>query len=294
MSSSKHILLIGGSHKVNELLTAKLEKSGFRVTASRLGKDALNRLQKQEYAMVLCNARLPDMDALQLCSTVRKSFESSDLLLMLLSSDDSVKSRVAALDAGADDCLGKPFHLSELIARVETLFRLRSRLRGGGIKPPAANSSASPNPSVPGSKAAAPPEDKKKSSFRVITTAHVDDEGQRLFQSGKFEQAMNYWLDAYRKKPAELYLLQNARMAERRLFAELMKNLKSLDAVPERIIKEPDEIVGLDFNAQEGYIFSLVDDQTSIRNLVKTSTLGKILTLTLLAQLVERNALLIA
>lgn len=73
------------------------------------------------YSLVILDLKLPDQDGISLCKSLRD--QGYAMPIMLLTGTDQVEQKAAALNAGADDYMVKPFHSQELIARVLALLR---------------------------------------------------------------------------------------------------------------------------------------------------------------------------
>ena len=98
-----------------------LEAAGYAVFEAADGLSALGALAESDPHVVVLDLGLPHLDGLAVCRTIRASGDRTPVLM--LTARDSVRDRVDGLDAGADDYLGKPFNLDELLARIRALLR---------------------------------------------------------------------------------------------------------------------------------------------------------------------------
>ncbi|HZI57147.1 MAG TPA: response regulator transcription factor [Verrucomicrobiae bacterium] len=89
------------------------------------GEDALQRMQKGAFDLLVLDLNLPIVSGSEVLSKVRS--ENPDILILILTATDEVAERVACLDAGADDYLTKPFSFSELSARIRAVQRRKNR-----------------------------------------------------------------------------------------------------------------------------------------------------------------------
>src|SRR5207302_6739839 len=123
------ILVVDDERAVRESLRRALELEGYDVELAPDGKAALERLEAEDDQpdAVVLDVLMPGPDGLEVCRRLRKS--GSRVPVLMLTARDEVESRVAGLDAGADDYVTKPFALEELLARVRALLR---RAAGGG------------------------------------------------------------------------------------------------------------------------------------------------------------------
>jgi two-component system response regulator MprA len=123
---SMKILVVDDERAVRDSLRRALELEGYRVDLAADGERALERLRQGVAPdAVLLDVLMPGIDGLEVCRRVRA--QGSRVPILMLTARAEVDSRVAGLDAGADDYLAKPFALAELLARLRALLR-----RAGG------------------------------------------------------------------------------------------------------------------------------------------------------------------
>ena len=112
----------------NALLSA-LSKQGYEAMLARTGEDAFFLIDKSRPDAVVLDLTLPGRSGLEILGQIRA--EEMDVRVLILTSQNSVDDRVAGLNAGADDYLGKPFSLPELMARLAALLRRNKRADHG-------------------------------------------------------------------------------------------------------------------------------------------------------------------
>jgi two-component system response regulator MprA len=116
------ILVVDDERAVRESLQRALELEGYRVELAGDGEEALERLASASPPdAAILDVLMPGIDGLELCRRLRA--EGNPLPVLMLTARAEVDSRVAGLDAGADDYLPKPFALAELLARLRALLR---------------------------------------------------------------------------------------------------------------------------------------------------------------------------
>lgn len=118
--SESRLLIVDDDPKIRRLLKSQLALRGYSVEAVGSGPEALDSVEVQIPHLILLDLSLPDMDGIAVCKNLR---EWSEVPVILLTANDAVDSKIAALDAGADDYLTKPFHMEELMARIRTVLR---------------------------------------------------------------------------------------------------------------------------------------------------------------------------
>jgi two-component system, OmpR family, response regulator MprA len=120
--SAMSILVVDDEPAVRESLRRALELEGYRVELATDGDEAIARLgQSEQPDAVILDILMPRLDGLEVCRRLRSSGNAVPVLM--LTAQAEIDSRVAGLDAGADDYLPKPFALAELFARLRALLR---------------------------------------------------------------------------------------------------------------------------------------------------------------------------
>ena len=114
------VLLVEDEENLASLVEAYLQQEGYSVVSVGTGAEALQALDDQPVRLVVLDLNLPDMDGLDVCRQIRT--RSSVPVVMLTSRDDEAD-RLAGLETGADDYIGKPFSPRELVARMKAVLR---------------------------------------------------------------------------------------------------------------------------------------------------------------------------
>lgn len=117
------VLVVEDDAANRALLTALLERSGYRAVTATDGPSGLAAVFQVAPDLLLLDVGLPGMDGLEICRRLRADPRTVALPIVLLTGRTSVDDVVAGLDAGADDFLAKPFHESELLARLRSARR---------------------------------------------------------------------------------------------------------------------------------------------------------------------------
>ena len=124
------VLIVEDENSLMESMVLYLEMEGFYCTRAKDYHSALGLMDIYNYVCLLIDLNLPDGDGIDLVKMARQNEDSPGIII--ISARDAIEHRVAGLEAGADDYLVKPFHLSELVARVHSVIR-RTRLQGDKI-----------------------------------------------------------------------------------------------------------------------------------------------------------------
>ena len=118
--SSTVALVIDGESQIRRLLRVTLEANGYEVFDTANGQDGIAQAAQRRPEIILLDLVLPDLDGVEVLKRIR---EWSRVPVIVLSVCDSENDKVAALDAGADDFVAKPFGGGELLARIRTALR---------------------------------------------------------------------------------------------------------------------------------------------------------------------------
>jgi PleD family two-component response regulator len=117
------ILMVEDDVGVGNTLHHYFLKQGYQVTVVTKGQEALDYCNQQLPDLVLLDTTLPDIDGYTVCRELRAATRTSLLPIIFLTEERSLESRVAGLEAGANDYVAKPFDIDELHLRVKAAIR---------------------------------------------------------------------------------------------------------------------------------------------------------------------------
>jgi two-component system, OmpR family, KDP operon response regulator KdpE len=124
------IVLIEDDAQIRRFLRATLAGHGYRLYEATTAADGLEQVARERPAAVLLDLGLPDLDGLEVTQRLR---EWTDTPIIVISARGQERDKVAALDAGADDYVTKPFGVAELQARLRVALRhAQARLQPAG------------------------------------------------------------------------------------------------------------------------------------------------------------------
>jgi len=115
-----HILVIEDERAIRQFVRASLVGHGYRVTEAATGTAGVFHAITQAPDVVVLDLGLPDIDGVEVIRRIR---ESSKVPIIVISARDQNRNEAAALNAGANDYLGKPFSTDELLKRIDVLVR---------------------------------------------------------------------------------------------------------------------------------------------------------------------------
>ncbi len=118
------ILVIEDNPRLADKIQTQLQK-WFIIEVANSGDAGLQLLPKTEFDCVVLDLGLPDAPGSEICLRIRQM--NPNIPILILTGVDTTESRVSLLDKGADDYVTKPFHPSELRARINALLRRRER-----------------------------------------------------------------------------------------------------------------------------------------------------------------------
>lgn len=123
MTRAKRVLIVDDEPQIRRVLRLALTAQGFDVRAAADGEAAMDLVHDFHPDLVITDLNMPDVDGLEVTRRIRRE---SPVPIIVLSVKGEEPTKVAALDAGADDYVTKPFGMNELLARIRVAFR-----RGG-------------------------------------------------------------------------------------------------------------------------------------------------------------------
>jgi sigma-B regulation protein RsbU (phosphoserine phosphatase) len=118
------VLVVDDEAPIRDILSFYLKRAGFRVLLAENGRMALEEMAKLQPDLILSDLRMPEMAGDELCQIVKGDARTRDIFFVLVSAMDGLASKIGGLNLGADDMISKPFHAQEVMAKVESAFRI--------------------------------------------------------------------------------------------------------------------------------------------------------------------------
>ena len=115
-----HILVVDDDTRLRELLRTFLSKNGFRVTVASQAAEARERLGVIDFDLIVLDVMMPGQTGLDFATEIRRS---DDVPILMLTAMGDTKDRIAGLETGVDDYLGKPFEPRELLLRIQNVLK---------------------------------------------------------------------------------------------------------------------------------------------------------------------------
>ena len=120
MNNRTTVLIVEDDHSVKNLMTSTLKNNDYHYLVAQNGKTAIMEAASHNPDIVFLDLGLPDMDGIEVIENIRGW---SNMPIIVISARSEDKDKIAALDAGADDYLTKPFSVDELLARLRATQR---------------------------------------------------------------------------------------------------------------------------------------------------------------------------
>ena len=114
------ILVVDDEPQIRRVLRSTLSAKGYVITEAKSGEEAIESVRKERPGLVLLDMNMPGMGGVEACKEIRRA---SDAAIIMLTVRNAERDKVAALDAGADDYVVKPFGIEELLARIRAALR---------------------------------------------------------------------------------------------------------------------------------------------------------------------------
>lgn len=126
--SAASILIVEDEEQLQRMLRSSLTQAGYMVVTAKSGLEALEKLVRNEFGVVLLDLGLPDMDGKEVIVQARSISRAP---VLVVSARGSEREKIAALDLGANDYVAKPFDMGELMARIRVALRMPKSTAGG-------------------------------------------------------------------------------------------------------------------------------------------------------------------
>ena len=110
------ILIIEDENSIAEIIKSKLEKENYSVTIKNDGLEGYDEVCKEIYSLVLLDVMLPCMDGFEILKKIKE--DKIDIKIIMLTAKTTLSDKLEGLENGADDYITKPFHIEEVIARI--------------------------------------------------------------------------------------------------------------------------------------------------------------------------------
>lgn len=118
------VLVVDDEAPIRDILGFYLKRAGYQVLMAGNGVQALDEMSRLQPDLIISDLRMPEMAGDELCKRVKGTPDTQDTYFIIVSALDGTASRIGGLSIGADDMISKPFHAQEVLAKVDSAFRL--------------------------------------------------------------------------------------------------------------------------------------------------------------------------
>lgn len=119
-SDKPHILVVDDDTRLRELLKSFLSRNDFRVSTAANAAEARQRISSLDFDLIVLDVMMPGETGLEFAAELRRT---DDVPILMLTAMVETKDRIAGLEKGVDDYLGKPFEPRELLLRIQSVLR---------------------------------------------------------------------------------------------------------------------------------------------------------------------------
>ncbi len=126
--SHGRLLVVDDEPQIRRVLRTSLAAQGYEIHDAKTAEEALEVLREQRFDLVLLDVNMPGLGGMAACREIRAN---SEVAIIMLTVRNAEQDKVAALDAGADDYITKPFGMPELLARIRAALRRLPVHQGG-------------------------------------------------------------------------------------------------------------------------------------------------------------------
>lgn len=128
--SSGRLLIVEDDNEIGDILDKYLKGNGYDTDRAYNGIEAINKIEEEEFSLVLLDIMLPFKSGDQVLQKVR---ETKQIPVIIISAKDMIQTKIDVMRMGADDYITKPFDLDEVLVRIEAVLRRTVGNLSGGV-----------------------------------------------------------------------------------------------------------------------------------------------------------------
>ncbi|MBS1783985.1 MAG: SpoIIE family protein phosphatase [Acidobacteria bacterium] len=118
------VLVVDDEAPIRDILGFYLKRAGYHVLMAGNGRHALEEMARLQPDLIVSDLKMPEMGGDELCKRVKADPVLKDAYFIIVSALDGTASKIGGLNLGADDMISKPFHAQEVLAKIDSAFRL--------------------------------------------------------------------------------------------------------------------------------------------------------------------------
>ena len=128
--SSERLLIVEDDNEIGDILDKYLKGNGYDTDRAYNGIEAINKIEEEDFSLVLLDIMLPFKSGDQVLQKVR---ETKQIPVIIISAKDMIQTKIDVMRMGADDYITKPFDLDEVLVRIEAVLRRTVGNLSGGV-----------------------------------------------------------------------------------------------------------------------------------------------------------------
>lgn len=120
---TRHILIVDDDPQIHKLLAKALGEPAYRLWSAFNATEAYAILNEHRPDLVILDLMMPQVSGIEVCNYIKGHEQLRDVVILILSAKDAQVDRIDGLTHGADDYIGKPFHIRHLVRKIEHMLR---------------------------------------------------------------------------------------------------------------------------------------------------------------------------
>ena len=120
--AASSILIVDDTYPMARALSFLLTRAGYECRIAGDGVEALERIREEKPDLILLDLQMPRMDGFETCRRVRECDEYRDIHIVVITAMGQDEDAARAIEAGANECIGKPVNPPDLLARVQEIL----------------------------------------------------------------------------------------------------------------------------------------------------------------------------
>ena len=304
---AQRILIADDDEKVLALLKSSLQKAGYETSQALNGVKALALARKENPDLILADVAMPEMDGFELCKHIRDDPATEHIPFIFLTAKGELHDKVKGLNLGADDYISKPFHITEVTARIKTILQRMALLAQQASETAESELQGNLGQMQMAEVLQTLTMSQKSGGLKLVNSAQKV--GKIFFKNGDIVQAS---LDPYKGEEAVYRILtweegffkfdsedrSSAPSIEKSMNSLLMEGFdqreeyqkykKNMPSFSHRL-RVINESVRRDLKPVSKKVFDLIDGQRTIQQLVDSSPLNYLLTVKLIYTLLKKK-----
>lgn len=122
MNKKHSILIVDDDPQVHKLISKMLPVETYAVQSAYSATEALEIIAANKPDLVILDIMMPKISGIEVCNKIKDNPATKDVMVLILSAKDTQEDRIEGLSHGADEYIGKPFHMKHLIRKVEHML----------------------------------------------------------------------------------------------------------------------------------------------------------------------------